>query len=46
MADAKKQKQVKKYVPKRYCLKCGSGTSLAEHANRRSCGKCGYMEMK
>lgn len=28
------------------CPKCGPGTFLAEHANRRSCGKCGYMESK
>ncbi|MCI4322927.1 MAG: 30S ribosomal protein S27ae [Thermoplasmata archaeon] len=26
------------------CPKCGPGTFLAEHKNRRSCGKCGYME--
>ena len=23
------------------CPKCGPGTFLAEHPNRRSCGKCG-----
>lgn len=28
------------------CPKCGAGTFLAEHANRRSCGKCGYAETK
>jgi len=28
------------------CPKCGPGTFLAEHANRRSCGKCGYSESK
>ena len=28
------------------CPKCGSGIFLAEHANRRSCGKCGYSEAK
>jgi small subunit ribosomal protein S27Ae len=28
------------------CPKCGAGTFLAEHANRRSCGRCGYMESK
>jgi ubiquitin-small subunit ribosomal protein S27Ae len=28
------------------CPKCGPGVSLAEHANRISCGKCGYTEMK
>lgn len=26
------------------CPKCGPGTFLAEHKDRRSCGKCGYME--
>lgn len=30
----------------RSCPKCGSGTFLAEHENRRSCGKCGYSESK
>lgn len=28
------------------CPKCGPGIFLAEHANRRSCGKCGYSESK
>jgi small subunit ribosomal protein S27Ae len=28
------------------CPKCGPGTFLAEHDNRRSCGRCGYMESK
>jgi small subunit ribosomal protein S27Ae len=28
------------------CPKCGPGTFLAEHNNRRSCGKCGYSEAK
>jgi small subunit ribosomal protein S27Ae len=26
------------------CPKCGPGTFLAEHNDRRSCGKCGYSE--
>ena len=30
----------------KFCPKCGSGTFLAEHADRRSCGKCGYSESK
>ncbi len=30
----------------RSCPKCGPGIFLAEHANRRSCGKCGYSESK
>ena len=28
------------------CPKCGPGIFLAEHKDRRSCGKCGYMEKK
>lgn len=28
------------------CPKCGPGIFLAEHADRRSCGKCGYSESK
>lgn len=30
----------------RSCPKCGPGTFLAEHADRRSCGRCGYSESK
>jgi small subunit ribosomal protein S27Ae len=28
------------------CPKCGPGAFLAEHADRRSCGRCGYAESK
>lgn len=28
------------------CPKCGDGIFLAEHKDRRSCGKCNYMEKK
>ena len=28
------------------CPKCGPGIFLAEHKDRRSCGKCGYAEAK
>ena len=28
------------------CPKCGPGSFLAEHSNRRSCGRCGYSESK
>lgn len=28
----------------RSCPKCGPGIFLAEHGNRRSCGRCGYQE--
>ncbi len=30
----------------RHCPKCGHGTFMAEHKDRRTCGKCGYMEKK
>jgi small subunit ribosomal protein S27Ae len=26
------------------CPKCGPGVFLGTHANRKSCGKCGYTE--
>jgi ubiquitin-small subunit ribosomal protein S27Ae len=28
------------------CPKCGPGTFLGEHKDRRTCGKCGYSERK
>ncbi|CAD6495119.1 MAG: 30S ribosomal protein S27ae [Candidatus Argoarchaeum ethanivorans] len=28
------------------CAKCGEGVFLAEHEDRRSCGRCGYTEYK
>jgi len=30
----------------RSCPKCGSGFLLAEHKDRRVCGKCLYVESK
>jgi ubiquitin-small subunit ribosomal protein S27Ae len=30
----------------RWCPKCGPGIFLAEHSDRRSCGRCGYSESK
>lgn len=33
-------------VKNRTCPKCGAGTFLAEHKDRRTCGKCNYMEKK
>jgi len=30
----------------KFCSKCGVGVFMAEHANRRTCGKCGYTEFK
>ncbi|MCX8197309.1 MAG: 30S ribosomal protein S27ae [Candidatus Micrarchaeota archaeon] len=41
-----KAKSIKPYSKKKFCPKCGSGIRLAEHADRRSCGKCGYFEKK
>ncbi|USN45116.1 MAG: 30S ribosomal protein S27ae [Candidatus Woesearchaeota archaeon] len=31
---------------KKTCAKCGSGVFLADHKDRLTCGKCGYMERK
>ena len=28
------------------CPKCGAGVYLANHADRASCGRCGYTEFK
>ncbi|WP_094226890.1 30S ribosomal protein S27ae [Methanolobus psychrotolerans] len=28
------------------CPRCGEGVFLAEHKDRRSCGKCNYTEFK
>jgi len=27
-----------------FCPKCGMGVFMANHKNRKTCGKCGYME--
>ena len=46
-APKKKEKKAKAYKKAtKYCPKCGSGARLAEHNDRRSCGKCGYFEKK
>lgn len=42
----KKEKKFSVYKPGKSCPKCGSGVRLAEHKDRRSCGKCGYFERK
>ncbi|MCJ7464562.1 MAG: 30S ribosomal protein S27ae [Thermoplasmata archaeon] len=31
---------------RKHCPKCGPGVFMADHANRVSCGKCGYTEFK
>ena len=56
MADAKpaKKKSAKPRgklydggkVKNRSCPKCGEGFLLAEHKERRTCGKCLYVESK
>jgi small subunit ribosomal protein S27Ae len=57
MAEAKAEKKLSKSakydtssgVLKRkgkFCPKCGPGVFLAEHKDRASCGKCGYLESK
>lgn len=45
-APVKKERVTKAYKPGKFCLKCGPGVKLAEHKDRRSCGKCGYFEKK
>jgi len=42
----KEGKEIKPYTKHKYCPKCGPGVRLAEHKDRRSCGKCGYTEKK
>ena len=50
---AKKSKKKSRYqlykttkLENRSCPKCGSGFLLAEHKDRRVCGKCLYVESK
>lgn len=45
-AGKKKEKKIEPWKPKKNCPKCGPGVHLAEHKDRRSCGKCGYFEKK
>jgi small subunit ribosomal protein S27Ae len=45
MADKAKGKP-KPYKKGKTCPRCGAGVRLAEHKDRWSCGKCGYMEKK
>jgi len=42
----KKEAKPKKYHAGKSCTRCGAGVRLAEHKDRRSCGKCGYFEKK
>ena len=45
-APAKKKKTFKAYKSGKSCPKCGPGIRLADHKDRRACGKCGYYEKK
>lgn len=45
-AKPKKEKEIKPYKRGKNCPKCGPGVHLAEHKDRRSCGRCGYFERK
>jgi len=45
-AKKKEKGKPKGYKPGKACPKCGAGVRLAEHKDRRSCGKCGYFEKK
>ncbi len=29
---------------RKHCPKCGTGVFLAQHKDRLTCGRCGYME--
>ncbi len=40
----KKEKKAKPYKKGKFCPRDGAPTRLAEHKDRLSCGKCGYME--
>ncbi|WP_456369385.1 30S ribosomal protein S27ae [Geoglobus sp.] len=31
---------------RKFCPRCGEGVFLAEHKDRRTCGRCGYTEFK
>lgn len=42
----KEKKKTTAYKPGKWCPKCGTGVRLAEHKDRRSCGKCNYYEKK
>jgi len=41
--EVKGNKVVRK---KESCPKCGEGIFLAEHRDRKTCGKCSYMVFK
>lgn len=37
-------KNNKATTEKKVCSRCGRGVFMAEHKNRRACGKCGLTE--
>lgn len=43
---AEKKSNPQKYEARKFCPKCGPGYRLAEHKDRRTCGKCAFTEMK
>ena len=45
-ADAYELDGDKITLKKQSCPKCGPGTFMGEHADRSSCGRCGYTEFK
>jgi small subunit ribosomal protein S27Ae len=45
-SDAYEVKGDKLVRNKQNCPKCGPGTFMGEHADRSTCGRCGYTEFK
>jgi small subunit ribosomal protein S27Ae len=43
---AEEKGKVKARRKRKVCPRCGAGVFLAEHADRYSCGKCGYTEFR
>ncbi len=46
MAEKTVKKKIVKHEKRKSCPKCGEGFRLAEHKDRRYCGKCHYTEAK
>ncbi len=44
MTEKKEKKEFKPYKAPKLCPKCNS--RMAEHADRYTCGRCGYTEFK
>ncbi len=43
---AEEKGTIKARKKRKVCPRCGAGVFLAEHADRHSCGKCGYTEFR